>query len=262
MVARRHADRVHPPPRRRGRRQDAEPRRVRHRRASGAQPRRLTTTTAEESGRLAWSPDGKHDRVPARRRAEVSPPTTRTQLAVIPAAGGAAAHPDRALDRPVTSPSLVGRRPIADLRRRRRSRAARRAGCRPRAGASRRLIERPAGRHRIPSAGADGSFAVLASTATELPEVHALEGGKLRQLTQQNDDWLKDVQLGTTEDFTSTSKDGTEVHGLIVKPAELRRRRASIRRCCASTAARTARTSTRSASSASCSPPTATSWSR
>ena len=26
---------------------------------AGAQPRRLTTTTAEESGRPAWSPDGK-----------------------------------------------------------------------------------------------------------------------------------------------------------------------------------------------------------
>ena len=27
------------------------------------------------------------------------------------------------------------------------------------------------------------------------------------------------MQLGTTEEFTATSKDGTEVHGLIVKPA-------------------------------------------
>ena len=26
---------------------------------AGAQPRRLTTTTAEESGRLSWSPDGR-----------------------------------------------------------------------------------------------------------------------------------------------------------------------------------------------------------
>src|SRR5213076_427641 len=30
---------------------------------------------------------------------------------------------------------------------------------------------------------------------------------------------LAQVQLGTTEEFTSTSKDGTEVHGLITKPA-------------------------------------------
>ena len=59
---------------------------------------------------------------------------------------------------------------------------------------------------------------MLASTATTVPEVHALENGKLRKLTAQNDDWLEGVLLGTTEDFTSVSKDGTEVHGLIVKP--------------------------------------------
>ena len=65
----------------------------------------------------------------------------------------------------------------------------------------------------------DGAFAVLASTDTELPEVAALENGKLRRLSHQNDEWLSKVLLGTTEEFTSTSKDGTEVHGLIVKPA-------------------------------------------
>ena len=68
------------------------------------------------------------------------------------------------------------------------------------------------------------------------------------------------VLLGTTEDFTSVSKDGTEVHGLIVKPAELLSRAASIPRCCASMAVRTGRTSMPSASSVSCSRPTATSW--
>ena len=83
-------------------------------------------------------------------------------------------------------------------------------------GAVEKLID---GRQVVtnPSAGSDGAFAVLASTATTLPEVHALEGGKLRRLSTQNE-WLKDVLLGTTEEFTSTSKDGTEVHGLIVKP--------------------------------------------
>ncbi|MCK7476498.1 MAG: prolyl oligopeptidase family serine peptidase [Candidatus Moduliflexus flocculans] len=49
--------------------------------------------------------------------------------------------------------------------------------------------------------------------------MHALEGGKLRRLTKVNDDLLAGLQLATTEDFTSKSKDGTVVNGLIVKPA-------------------------------------------
>jgi len=71
-----------------------------------------------------------------------------------------------------------------------------------------------------PSPGADGSFAILFSTATKLPEVYALDNGvRLRKLTQQNDEWLKNVAFGTTEDFTSTSKDGTVVNSVLVKPA-------------------------------------------
>jgi dipeptidyl aminopeptidase/acylaminoacyl peptidase len=69
------------------------------------------------------------------------------------------------------------------------------------------------------SPGPDGNFAALVSMATELPEVHAVESGKLRKLSRQNDAWLSKVALGTTEDFTSTSKDGTIVNSLIVKPA-------------------------------------------
>ena len=69
-----------------------------------------------------------------------------------------------------------------------------------------------------PSNGPDEGMAVLASTATTLPEVHALENGHLRKLTAHNDAWLAGVLLGTTEDFTSISRDKTEVHGLIVKP--------------------------------------------
>ncbi len=68
------------------------------------------------------------------------------------------------------------------------------------------------------SGGPGDGLAVLSSTATTLPEVHALEGGRLRKLTTHNDAWLNGVLLGTTEDFTSISKDKTEAHGLIVKP--------------------------------------------
>jgi dipeptidyl aminopeptidase/acylaminoacyl peptidase len=68
------------------------------------------------------------------------------------------------------------------------------------------------------SSGDDGNLAVIGSTPTDVPEIYALESGKLRQLSHQNDEWIKDVLLGATEEFEATSKDGTRVHGLIVKP--------------------------------------------
>ena len=94
-----------------------------------------------------------------------------------------------------------------------------------------------------------------------MPEIHALENGKLRQLSHQNDEWLQSVILGTTEEFTSTSKDGTEVHGLIVKPPTYTagRKYPALLRIHGGP---NGQDEHRSASSASSSPPTATSSSR
>ena len=49
----------------------------------------------------------------------------------------------------------------------------------------------------------------------------AVVGGKLKfqQLTHQNDALFAELQLGTTEEVSAKSKDGTEVHGLLTKPA-------------------------------------------
>ena len=50
-------------------------------------------------------------------------------------------------------------------------------------------------------------------------EVYSFEGGKLRQLTHQNDALFADIDLPPTEEVGFTSKDGTEVHGLLTYPA-------------------------------------------
>jgi dipeptidyl aminopeptidase/acylaminoacyl peptidase len=65
----------------------------------------------------------------------------------------------------------------------------------------------------------DASFALLSGTPGEPGEVHVLENGALRRLTRQNDALVAELQLGQTEEFTSRSKDGTEVRGIMVKPA-------------------------------------------
>jgi dipeptidyl aminopeptidase/acylaminoacyl peptidase len=55
------------------------------------------------------------------------------------------------------------------------------------------------------------------SKATEVYKVDPTHA--LVQLTHQNDALFSELQLGTTEEVSAKSKDGTEVHGLLVKPA-------------------------------------------
>jgi dipeptidyl aminopeptidase/acylaminoacyl peptidase len=183
---------------------------------AGAQPRRLTTTAAEENGRLAWSPDGKFIAYLLGEEPKFSA-YDQNKLTVVPSSGGEAHVLTSALDRPVRAPSWSadGGSIVFTVSDDRAEHVARiPAG----GGRSEKLIT---GQRVVASVspGADGAFAVIASTATDVPEIYALERGELRQLSHQNDDWFRTVQLGTTEEFTSTSKDGTEVHGLIVRPA-------------------------------------------
>jgi dipeptidyl aminopeptidase/acylaminoacyl peptidase len=69
-----------------------------------------------------------------------------------------------------------------------------------------------------------GSCAVVISGGDNHPsEVYSASsvGGKLtfKPLTHQNDALFAELQLGTTEEVRATSKDGTDVHGLLTKPA-------------------------------------------
>ena len=65
---------------------------------------------------------------------------------------------------------------------------------------------------------AGGHTAVLYSNDTSPAELYALDSGTLRKLTAHNDALLAELQLGAVEDLRFSSKDGTEVHGLVVKP--------------------------------------------
>ncbi len=60
---------------------------------------------------------------------------------------------------------------------------------------------------------------VLAGGNAKYTEVCAFENGKLRQLTKHNDALFAELDLGQTEEVNFKSKDGTEVHGLLTKPA-------------------------------------------
>jgi dipeptidyl aminopeptidase/acylaminoacyl peptidase len=182
---------------------------------TGAKEKRLTTTAADESGRLAWSPDGRSIAYLLGEELKYSA-YDQNHLAVIPAAGGPSRILTDALDRPVRAPFwtadgsiLFG---VSD------DRSEHIAKVPASGGKVDKLISGPRVVNSF-SPGSDGGLAVIASTPTEIPEVYALEAGKLRRLSHQNDDWVKGLLLGTTEEFAATSKDGTDVHGVIVKPA-------------------------------------------
>jgi dipeptidyl aminopeptidase/acylaminoacyl peptidase len=68
--------------------------------------------------------------------------------------------------------------------------------------------------------GHDGRLVALAASDTKPAEVHAFENNELRVLTHHNDALLAELNLGSTEEFHCTAKDGNEVHGLIVKPPD------------------------------------------
>lgn len=182
---------------------------------SGAKEKRLTTTAADESGRLSWSPDGRSIAYLLGEELKYSA-YDQNHLAVIPAAGGPSRILTDALDRPVRGPLwtadgsiLFG---VSD------DRSEHIAKVPASGGKVEKLVSGPRVVNSF-SPGSDGGLAVIASTPTEVPEIYALEAGKLRKLTHQNDDWVTGLILGTTEEFAATSKDGTDVHGLIVKPA-------------------------------------------
>ena len=189
---------------------------------SGAAAMRLTSTAVPESGAVSFSPDGRWIAYQVGDEPKYFA-YGQSKLAVIPAQGGAARVLTESLDRSVNGAvwsadassllftvvddrtQYIGRVPVAGGR-----------------------IDRLTAGSRVVnslSRANDHAVAALASTASTLPEVFAVEGGRLRKLTGHNDDLLDGVILGSTEDFTSISKDGTEVHGVLVTPPTFTRGR-------------------------------------
>ncbi|MBE3133515.1 MAG: S9 family peptidase [Acidobacteria bacterium] len=183
----------------------------------GVQPRQLTTFPGPDAGRPAWSPDGQWIAYLQGDEPKFSA-YNLDKLAVVPSAGGAPRVLTASLDRDVSGP-LVWSPDAKTLTFLVSDDRAVYAGRTAVAGGPVEALT--TGRRTVSSLapGPDGAFALLAATAAEIPEVHALEGGSLRRLSHQNDAWLAEVQRATTEDFTSRSKDGTVVNSLLVKPA-------------------------------------------
>ena len=184
---------------------------------AGATLRQLTTYSGSDDGRPAWSPDGKWLAYYQGEEAKFAAYGLQ-KLAVVPAAGGTPRVLTAALDRAVSGPILwsadgASLRVIVQD-----DRTTYVARIEAATGAAAPLTSGPRVVSEM-SPKADGSLAVVMSTATDIGEVYALDNGAFRRITHQNDSWFDQLQLATTEGFSCRSKDGTVVSGLMVKPA-------------------------------------------
>jgi dipeptidyl aminopeptidase/acylaminoacyl peptidase len=188
--------------------------------ATGSQtPTRLTTFAGADNdpdyeSYPAWSPDGRSIAYIQGGPVELFSYGTR-HLAVVPASGGEPRVLTASLDRNVGNPIWS-----ADGKTLRFIVEDDKAQWLGSVAASGGDVRRIAGGRPVFEAldQAKGHTVALVEDPSHPPEVYAVEGSALRRLSRQNDAWLADVQLAPVEDTTLRSKDGTEVHGFLLKP--------------------------------------------
>jgi len=180
----------------------------------GAAARKVIRVYAPNAQHLAWSPDSSLIAFLQGLEPKYSA-YIQDQLVVVPARGGVPRAATGQLDRAVADPEFADDgKSVAvivtddglqypakiDLS----------------TGASERLL---AGTDVVTamSAGA-GHVAVLSSSDATAPEIYALEQRRLRKLTAHNDVLFAELELGAVEDIRFRSRDGTDIHGLMVKP--------------------------------------------
>lgn len=186
---------------------------------AGAAPRQLTTYDGADSrpefqSRPAWSPDGKSIAYVRSGPNELIFYSVQ-HLAVISAAGGEPRLLTSQLDRNVSRPrwSPDGQAIYFVLE----DDGNRHLGKVPaEGGAVERIL---AGRRNVTAFDLSGSGKIVAQSATpDRPaEVFALEV-EPRALSRQNEELLDQLKLGEVEEIKFSSKDGTQIHGFVVKP--------------------------------------------
>jgi dipeptidyl aminopeptidase/acylaminoacyl peptidase len=192
---------------------------------AGAEPRQLTTfpgpdqDPGEYSRPPAWSPDGSRIAYVQGGPLELLY-YAGTKVAVVPVAGGPARILTPSLDRNVLSPTFApdGRSVLFLLEDDRVNQLARVPS---EGGAVERIVQGDRSLTDL-SLGADGRIAVVWSSPTSPAELAAVDGSDLRPITRQNAEWLQELRLGATEPISFRSRDGTEIHGLMLKPPDYR----------------------------------------
>ena len=182
---------------------------------SGAAPRNIARPYAPNTQKLAWSPDGRLLGFLQGREPKLNA-YMQDRLFTVPAAGGASRPLTETLDRAVMSFAFAPDSASIMITVEDDGRA-----YPARVDLEKGSITRPlaAGPFVVSAlSSAAGHTALLESSDGALAEVHALEDGHLRKLTAHNDAFLAELKLGAVEDIRFKSKQGTDVHALLVKP--------------------------------------------
>jgi dipeptidyl aminopeptidase/acylaminoacyl peptidase len=182
---------------------------------TGAAPRTIVRPYAPNTQRLAWSPDGRLIAYLQGNEPKFNA-YMQDRLAVVPATGGVSRPLTDKLDRAVMSFAFAADSAsiliaVEDDGRIYPARVDLPGGAITREAAAGSFVVSAL-------SSAAGHTALLESNDGGLAEVYALEAGQLRKLTAHNDAFLAELQLGAVEDIRFKSKDGAEIHGLMVKP--------------------------------------------
>ena len=183
---------------------------------SGATPRRLTSWQGNDTGPVAWSPDGKWIAYYQSTQPKYTAYNQNT-LAVIGVDGGGPRLLTESFDRDLSGGefSRDGRHLLVIVTDDMRRYLARVAVA---DGRVEKLAVAPQSVGNA-SMNTDGRIAVTISTVDRPAEIFAFDNGAYRRLTRVNDAFLDSARVGSAEGVAFRTKDGVEVHGMLYRPA-------------------------------------------
>ena len=182
---------------------------------AGSTPRQLASIWSPNYQRLEWSPDGRQIAFLVGNELKYNV-YIQDHLYIIDVSSGAVRPLTDAIDRAIVKPHFT-----ADGQAIQFAVEDDRAQYVEQLSLSSGAIERLSGAPVVTElVTAAGHTAVLAADDHSPFEVYALEHGQLRALSSHNRELFGELALGPVEDISFRSADGTEVHGMLVKPPD------------------------------------------
>jgi len=184
---------------------------------AGATAKKLTEWKGPDGGRLAWSPDSKS--IAFQEGAELKLLEYSQSKPAVVTLDGKVSYPAAKLDRAVSQPRFLADGSLSYLVGDDRYEYPMQVELNG-PGAKKLLNPDFAMKGVVQSWETVGGHTVVVYTSdTKPPELYALEDGKLRPLTHNNDALMAELNLVTTDNVEFTASDGNEAHGLLTKPA-------------------------------------------